>query len=176
MESIKNITYMFNNTPKLEFINLSNANPKDNIKINNIFIGTPKNLVICTKSDIISQQINISCSIISCSDNWREYQNKINTDNNQCVNNCSMLNNKFEYSSKCVNTCPDSLYIDEYQLKCVDVCPNSTYIVDNKCEKCHPDCKTCNGPFNDTNSNCTSCLSSDKYLKNGNCIDTLNKY
>ena len=127
--------------------------------------------MICAESDIISQQKIINCGIISCSDNWREYQNKINSDDNQCVNNCSMLNNKFEYLSKCVNTCPDSLYIDEYHLKCVDVCPNSTYIVDNKCEKCHPDCKTCNGPYNDTNSNCTSCISSDKYLEDGNCID-----
>ena len=171
MESAYNITYMFNNTPKLEFINLSNSKPNDDIKISNIFIGTPKNLVICAESDIISQQKIINCGIISCSDNWREYQNKINSDDNQCVNNCSMLNNKFEYLSKCVNTCPDSLYIDEYHLKCVDVCPSSTYTVDNKCEKCHPDCKTCNGPYNDTNSNCTSCLSSDKYLEDGNCID-----
>ena len=81
-----------------------------------------------------------------------------------------MLNNKFEYLSKCVDTCPDSLFMDEYLSKCVNVCPNSTYVIDNKCEKCHPDCKTCDGPYNDTNSNYTSCLSSDKYLKNGNCI------
>ena len=41
--------------------------------------------------------------------------------------------------------------------------------MDNKCEKCHSDCKTCDGPFNDTNSNCTSCLSPYKKLDNGNC-------
>ena len=84
-----------------------------------------------------------------------------------------MLNNKFDYLSKCVNTCPDPLYMDESQSKCVNVCPNSTYIVDNKCKKCHQDCKTCKGLFNDTNSNCTSCISSDKYLENGNCINII---
>ena len=170
MESIKDITYMFNNTPKLEFINLSNSKPNDNIKISNIFIGTSKNLVICSESEIISRQINIDCNVITCSDNWREYQAKINIDNNQCVINCSILNNKFEYLSKCVNTCPDPLYMDESQSKCVDTCPNSTYINGKNCEKCHPDCKECNGPFNDSNSNCSSCLSPDKYLENGNCI------
>ena len=58
-------------------------------------------------------------------------------------------------------------------------CPSSTYTVDNKCEKCHSDCKTCDGPSDDTNSHCTSCISPDKYLENGNCIakniDTTNK-
>ena len=171
MESATNISLMFNNTPILEFINLANAKPNDNIIISDIFKDTPKNLVICTESEIISSKKNIDCGIISCSDNWREYQTKINTDNNECVYSCSMLDNKFEYLSKCVNSCPDSTYIYEYESKCVDVCPISTYIVDNKCEKCHPDCKTCNGPFDDTNSNCISCLSPDKYLENGNCID-----
>ena len=60
MESATNITYMFNNTPKLEYINLINSKPIDNIKITNLFKGTTKNLVICTESDIISQQKNIS--------------------------------------------------------------------------------------------------------------------
>jgi len=172
MESATNITYMFNNTPKLEYINLINSKPIDNIKITNLFKGTSKNLVICTKSDIISQQKNISnCSIISCSENWREEQKKINPDNNnECLDNCSMANNKYDYLSKCVDVCPDSLYTFEYLSKCVNTCPNSTYTIGNRCEKCHPDCNTCDGPFNDTNSNCTSCLSPDKHLENGNCI------
>ena len=171
MESAINIIYMFNNTPKLEYINLINANPNKNIKINNIFKGTSQNLVICTESQIISQQINISnCSTISCSENWRENQKKINPDNNQCVDNCSILNNKYDYLSKCIDECPDLLYTFEYLSKCVDICPSSTYLADNKCKRCHPDCKTCDGPYNDTNSNCTSCISLDKYLKNGNRI------
>ena len=114
--------------------------------------------------------------MISCSENWRDDQFKLYND--QCYDNCGMTNNKYKYDylSKCVIACPLKTYTIEYLLKCVDICPSSTYVVDNKCEKCHPDCKTCDGPFNDISSNCTSCLSSDKYLINGNCINNSNNY
>ena len=79
-----------------------------------------------------------------------------------------MVANAYEYLSKCFSTCPVSTYTIEYLTKCVEICPNSTYIIEHKCEKCHPDCAACEGPFNDNNSNCTSCLSPDKYLENGN--------
>jgi len=169
MEEAINITYMFNNTPNLEYINLKNSNPRGNIIITNLFIGTSKNLVICTESDIIIQQKNISnCSVISCSDNWRNEQKKIYL--NQCYDNCNNTENKYDYLSQCVDTCPNSTYIYEYLSKCVDICPDSTYIVDNKCEKCHSDCKTCAGPYNDTNSNCDTCLSPYKHLEDGHCL------
>ena len=69
MDEITDITYMFTNTPKLEFINLTNAKPKGNILISNIFKGMQKNLVICTDSEIITQNVqSSSCSVISCSE------------------------------------------------------------------------------------------------------------
>ena len=171
MENINNIAYMFNNTPKLEYINLTNAKPKQNIQIDNIFIGTSKNLVICTESEVLSQKIEpSSCGIISCSEDWRENQKKINVNTKQCIDNCSLESNTYDYLSKCVTNCPQNLYMDEYALKFVEICPNSTYILDRKCIKCHPDCESYTGLFNETNSNCTSCLSPDKYLENGNCV------
>ena len=91
-------------------------------------------------------------------------------DSGECYDSCSDTNNKYDYLSKCVSTCPDKTYTIEYLSKCVDICPSSTYTVDNKCEKCHSDCKTCDGSYDDTNSHCTSCISPDKYLENGNCI------
>ena len=169
MEGAVNITYMFKNNSALEYINLSNSNPRDNIIITKLFEGTSKNLVFCTESDIISQHKNDDCNIVSCSENWREEQKKLFS--GQCYDSCNATSNKYDYLSKCVESCPDETYTYEYLSKCVDVYPNSTYIVDKKCEKCHPDCKTCDGPFNETNSNCTSCLSPDKSLDNGNCFD-----
>ena len=81
-----------------------------------------------------------------------------------------MANNAYEYFSKCYSVCSQPLFMDDFLLKCVEICPKSTYVFERKCEKCHPDCIECNGPFNDTNSNCISCLSPDKFLENGNCI------
>ena len=114
MENINNIAYMFNNTPKLEYINLTNAKPKQNIQIDNIFIGTSKNLVICTESEALSQKIEpSSCGIISCSEDWRENQKKINVNTKQCIDNCSLVNNTYDYLSKCITNCPQNLYMDE---------------------------------------------------------------
>ena len=44
-------------------------------------------------------------------------------------------------------------------------------IIINLCEKCHEDCKKCDGPYTIDNTNCLSCSSKDKYLYFGNCID-----
>ena len=139
----KNIN--FEDTVIIRSTNMSNR------IITGLFYDTAKNLVICTKSNAISLQIN-SCNTISCSENWRDNQFKLY--NGQCHYSCDETNNKYHYLSKCVNTCPQSTYTIEYLLKCVDICPSSTYAFDNKCEKCHPDCKTCNGPFNNIDSNC----------------------
>ena len=147
MDIIEDIHLIFEGCTNLEYINLFNSNPNiSNLKMSeNIFQGTSKNLVICTGSNIISQKaVQSICTIISCSNNWREDQKKITINSNQCYDNCNQTNNKYDYLSKCYGTCP-----------------NSTYY-----------CKECGGPFNDTNSNCTSCISPNKYLENGNCIIT----
>ena len=169
MESVTNISYMFNNAANLEYINLSNSKPFEKVIIINIFKDTSKNLVICTKSTVVARQIN-NCNIISCSENWREEQKKIDNASNQCVDSCSKAKNKYDYLSKCVETCIAPLYTYEYLSKCFDICPSSTYAVDNKCERCHPNCKTCDGPFNNINSSCTSCFTPYRYFNNGNCL------
>ena len=158
MDSVENIISMFSGCKNLENVNLINSNPNPtNIKtnFNNLFKGTPNNIVVCTESSIITQEFNPSeYHKIYCSENWRENQPKIiaNSNNNKCYNDCSETpNNKYDYYSKC------------YQ-----ICPSSTYTIDFKCENCHPDCEACDGPYDDTNSHCTSCKSPDKHLLNGN--------
>ena len=160
MDSVENIISMFSGCKNLENVNIINSNPNPtNIKtnFNNLFKGTPNNIVVCTESSIITQEFNPSeCHKIYCSENWRENHPKIiaNSNNNKCYNDCSETpNNKYDYYSKC------------YQ-----IWPSSTYTIDFKSENCHPDCEACDGPYDDTNSHCTSCKSPDKHLLNGNCI------
>ena len=142
----------------LEYINLKNAyfdpsNGKDLLK------DVKKNIVFCTNDSRIKQKVqNYECIVFDCSDNWREKQKKINPDNNQCVDNCSLTNYKYDYKSNCYTSCPNRTY-------------NNNYI----CEDCHPDCKTCyNTPEKDY-ANCLSCLSSDKFLQLGNCVSNCPK-
>ena len=44
--------------------------------------------------------------MISCDKDWRNIQNKINTDTETCVKNCQLTINKYEYRGKCYNSCP----------------------------------------------------------------------
>ena len=168
MDAAIKIDEMFSFANELEYINLNNSTPNEGTSMTNLFQSTSKNLVICTKSDVISHQKISDCNVINCNENWREKQKKL--DSNNCYDNCSITSNKYNYLSKCVSSCPGSTYIIDDLFKCVDICPISTYVIDNKCEKCHSDCKICEGPFNEANANCTSCISQDKYLDNGNCI------
>ena len=151
MENINNINNMFYNCLNSEYINLKNSNP-GSINKKDIFFNTSQNLLVCTESEIISSLLS-ECNTKSCSENWRNNQKKINTENNTCVDNCSLINYKYEFLSKCL-----------------EICPDFTFDLNYRCEKCHPDCKKCNGPYTNRSSNCKSCLSSDKFLDNGNCV------
>ena len=147
---------MFYNCPNLIYVNLINTHfCSPNVNINN-FLSEPKNIVFCSGCGPIHTIINnYSCAVIDCTENWKLSQKKINLENNQCVNNCSLTqNNKFNYNSMC--------YVS---------CPNGTYDNNFNCEDCHPDCKTCDQASQADNTNCRSCLSSNKFLHLGNCID-----
>ena len=62
-------------------------------------------------------------------------------------------------------------YTYEYKYNCYSSCPNGTYNNNYICENCHEDCKECDGPYTKNNSNCVSCLSENKFLYFGNCIN-----
>ena len=147
---------LFRDCINLEYINLSNAIIKENVLSNNkyAFLNTAKNLVICIQNISNISLMNLDeCNVIDCSENWREKQKKINKENDKCEDDCISLNYKYEYLSKCYNSCP-----------------NKTFNNNFTSADCHPDCKTCNGSYNDNNTNCLSCSSEDKFLNLGNCV------
>ena len=145
---------MFQYCSSLEYLNLSNVNFISITNKNIIFKGT-RNLVVCSTNNLFINIINeYSCIVNDCSTNWRDKQKRLNTQNNQCVDNCQGINYKYDYLSKCYEFCPEGTYNDSYV-----------------CKDCHPDCKTCDEKEDINSSNCKSCLSKDKYLKFGNCVD-----
>ena len=142
---------VFQNSYNLEYLNLENSRCK---KTGGGFLyGTKKNIVVCTHDQKVINAIG-ECGIVDCSSNWREKQKRINLKDNTCVDNCSLINYKFEYESKCYNKCPDGTY-------------NNNFI----CEKCHSDCKTCEKKYELNNTNCKSCSSNEKFLYQGNCLN-----
>ena len=132
------ISGMFQNCKNLEFLNLSIATFETADYRDNIFQGA-RNLVICNEfhklRSFVSAQLD--CIVFDCALNWRSKQKRLNTENNECVPDCSIINYKYDYLSKCYNICPEGTY-------------NNNYI----CNDCHPDCRTCDKPQDMNNSNC----------------------
>ena len=145
---------MFKNCENLLYINFKNLKPKNNILKYNFFNDCPKNITICLENNELIDKIKTDdCNTFDCSDNWYQLRKKI-YENDKCTDNCYLTEYKYEYNFKCYSTCFNGTY-------------NNNYI----CENCHEDCRTCDGPYTKNNSNCLSCLSENKYLYLGNCID-----
>ena len=148
------VEHMFSNCINLEYINIKNAK----FQPHNIseFISAKKNVVFCNEDErIVSRVIGYKCAIIDCSENWRQNQKKINLENDECVDNCSLTNNnKYNYKNACY-----------------EKCPIGTYNYFFKCEDCHPDCKICEKGADENSTNCKSCSEPGKYLNFGNCYE-----
>ena len=146
------VTHLFWNCPKLEYINLKDeAFP---IKNDSQFMSAKKNFVICNQDEKIIEEVQkYGCPTIDCSENWRQKQKKINMENGECVDDCSLTNYKYNYNNECYENCP-----------------NKTYINNHVCLDCHPDCETCEKSADIVSTNCKSCSDHDKYLNIGNCV------
>ena len=146
---------MFLDNINLEYVNIKNYQPSNNVETYYFFNNCPKNLVVCTENAALKNIIEShDCNTVNCLDNWYDYRKKINIENGQCVDNCILINYKYEYNYKCYLNCLSGTYNNNY-----------------KCEDCHPDCKECNGPYTLDNTHCISCSSPDKVLKFGNCVN-----
>ena len=112
---------MFEGCSNLEYINFKNAkdNKESTCNYNDIFEGTPDNLVICineTNSPNLTELFknkNENCSIIDCSENWKLNQKKINIGFEGCGTNCSNL---YEFNGRCQETCEYGSFFDEKDL------------------------------------------------------------
>ena len=164
--------HLFTNCYNLEYINIKNFEVAENTSIDEIFTGISENAVICIDPiktpilfDIAKEK---SCVTISCKENWRKVQKKINFDTNTkaniCVNDCNITDNKYEYKGKCYLNCPENT--SDYNYECY-----------SKEEKCEHNCKSCliNSNYNSNSdfiisSICTTCYD-EQFIKYGKCIN-----
>ena len=151
--NLNKISNTFYDCHNLEYLNLQNFK-NELIVGKNDFYNISINIVVCTYSEPIIDIINsTNCSLITCDENWKEKQNKINTENNECTNDCLNINYKYLYGSKCVKNCPTGTF-------------NNSYI----CENCHEDCNICTNKYSYNSSNCLTCLDENKFINLGNCV------
>ena len=99
-------------------------------------------LTVSCLSKIRSNLEKNNCRKCSCDNNWRNFQNKIIPENENCVNTCSSTDNKLEYRGKCYNECPVNTtsynsicYSNEVLEKCKLFSIESDY--ENLCIQCN---------------------------------------
>ena len=113
MTNVKNLTHMFLNCNNLEYVNIRNYKPSITLGSSYYFNQSPKNLVVCTEDeDLIDIIESHDCNIVNCLDNWYNYRKKINKENGECTNNCTLTNYKYEYNYECYQNCQVGTYIN----------------------------------------------------------------
>ena len=148
-----NMENIFDKCINLEYVNIKNYIPKSNSQTYKFFDNSPKNIVICLENhNMINNIRSDQCNLFDCTDNLDKLRKKISS-KGECIDNCSLTENKYEYNFKCYPNCLNGTYNNNY-----------------KCENCHEDCEICDGPFTINNTNCISCSDKNKFLYFGNCI------
>ena len=111
ISSAKDISYMFHNCIKLEYLNIMTFH--SNIgNYTNMFLGTSEYLIYCIRSNIKdtdqikSQLMSKKCSLLDCSSNWQTKKKKLITYLDICIDNCSTIS-LYEYNNECYSKCPN---------------------------------------------------------------------
>ena len=94
---------------------------ESNIKrYNNMFIGTQKNMVFCiNKSSKIYSLKDKSCSIIDCTDTWKNKRKYFVEETNQCVDSCPE-EYPYLFNFNCLFKCPYGMFPIYYNCKNID--------------------------------------------------------
>ena len=199
MSLVTNMLGMFFDLKSMIYLNLDKfKETKESINTQNMFNNINPQLLICLDTDenpkiyaaILEKNLNnnINCNNICFNNNA-----KINFNDKTCVVDCSTTLSRYEFNKICYDKCPENTHSsfdneficeDNFKCKklkkfydynhayCIDEIPEGYFLNDtiyNTIDKCHKDCKTCDKKYNDTNSNCNSCLN-DKYFYWGNCL------
>ena len=142
---IKNMDSMFSGCKELRFINFYNYNEDFVYELKEIFVGTPKDLIICINKGTHIFKLNDhltleKCFITDCK--FEQYaKKKIIYNTRACIHNClDDDDNKYEYDGFCYNECPETTHSDKNDIfsckmnvfDCIDEYP-FLIIDDNKC-------------------------------------------
>ena len=87
----------------------------------NILKKTPENMVIClpeTKTyDLKTIFLNKTCGVITCDENWKKQQKKINNETGECMDKCEGSFG-YEYNTQCYRRCPKGTIFNETSNLC----------------------------------------------------------
>ena len=184
----KSITYL--NLDSFKFINLT-----DKALAFNRMSPTIK---FCLNNEESTNLLDMDVTSV-CSDSCYEETNaKIDKNTNQCIESChSNGYNYYEYKDVCVIECPENTHISKNDSsmcvdnekckftdnsKCLENTPEGFYFDENDgfYKICFRTCKSCYGPGNEKENNCSECevnlifLNESKYINN--CYENCSFY
>ena len=188
-ESLGTMYQMFYNCNSLKYLNIYSLIEQSQ-SIYQMFEGTSNDFKFCIKENenilkIFEQIKNMANIVRDCSNNC--YRDGINVIEIPDKKLCCL---KYEYNGNCVDKCPGRTIPNEEKKECVDFtcdyyynytqdgCIDSEKIPDGyflnnsvlkTIDKCHEDCKTCNGKENENTTNCLICKDNTTNFYLGNC-------
>ena len=114
--NIDSMDNIFLDNINLEYVNIKNYQPSKNVETYYFFKNCSKNLVVCTEDETLKNIIKShEGNVVNCFDNWYDYRKKINPENGEFVDNCSLTNYKYEYNYKCYPNCLSGTYNNNYK-------------------------------------------------------------
>ena len=186
---------MFSGCNSLIYLNLNSFSMNKIENTTDIFDRTSIESKFCIDGDNekLKDELNSNNLELNCNDPCFEPNNeKIILEERECVENCDG-DYPYEYNNICYTSCPRCThqsstvhYLCEKDLYCEEICED--YIYNDLCfkdikegyylkdqtnkilDKCHKDCRTCEGKETSDSTNCKSCPSG-KFLNFGNCTD-----
>jgi len=107
---------MFNGVSYLNYTNMFNLYAEKTILFN-LFSQIPGNSSICINEQKVNMFEIISnlkkCIIFDCSGDFNTTQKKM-LENDNCINGCNLIENKYKYKGKCYNICPNETISSSY--------------------------------------------------------------
>ena len=185
--NVKSIFRMFYYCQSITYLNL------DSFRFNNLTNNslTFKQISSSTKFCINDEEtINLlNLSVISvCSDTcYNETNAKIDIYNNKCIESCFSNGYNYEYKDVCYFVCPEGTHkskndshicvenekCEDFNInnsKCYENTPEGFYFDENDgfYKICFANCKSCYGPGNETENNCSKCELNFTFLNEQN--------
>ena len=163
---VKEMKGIFGICNSLIYLNLKKFKFTDTVPFDFAFNWVPSNAKYCIEDTTAKDKLTDWDIIPDCSHKCFQENIKVDLIRKDCTENCKSSGYEYEYNNICYNECPngtysifcDSIECNENVKECF-ILPEGYYLdsEEQNYKKCFEKCKSCFGPGNATNNNCSEC-------------------
>ena len=169
---LNRIASMFHNMSSLIYLNIHSLEiHNETIKNDYVFATPSPYLKVCANQEQMKEYLSNQSQIKynNCSDICFIKDIKLDFEKNECIYSCKDNGYNYELNNICYHQCPDDTHAifkeedDNNVSLCLIKNPEGYYLdEDGFYKKCYDKCKSCFGPGNEIDNNCSKCI--DNYL------------